>query len=992
MESSSHRTRKRVGAVGGAPSSGSNWVNPSPSSAALQALSSMRPSMRSGPDRRAALILRKKLAAPAGDGPVCGGAASAGPETTARASSGRSMRRSTSVEPNGGPLPGISPPRCGRAAFWYTAGVAEPVQVVSETPSTPMLRQYQEAKAQAKDALLFFRLGDFYELFYDDARVAAQLLGITLTSRAKGDDRVPMAGVPHHAAKGYVARLVAAGYKVARCDQVEVPGPGKQLVRREIVRLVTPGTVFEEEDAREPVWLGAVALEGERAAVALLDASTGELRALQPGGVESALDELQRAQPRELLLPEELLGTPLEEALKKASGAVRIEGRAPRGPAEAQRFLQRHLGVATLDGFGLREPLSVQAAAEALSYLQETQRSAAQHVVRVQVEQPAQALWIDPSAVRNLELFRGPDGRRTGTLLSVVDRTLTAAGSRMLSRWLSAPLADAFAIGARQDAVEELSQAAVAREEISDALRGVLDVERLLGRLAVGQGAPRDLAGLRASLQRMPALAKRLEACSAPRLRDLAPPLGAPADLCAFLDRALADEIPAGREPGFVRQGYRSDLDELADLAQGGRAAIAALEAQERARTGIQSLKVRYNRVTGFYIEVTKPNLHLVPGDYQRRSSTVGAERFIMPALAEHEARVLSAEERRAALEQQIFDELRTAVLARSADLRACAAAAPRGRARARRVRGRPLRAQRPVARLRAAAGGAHRSQHGGQEHGDAPGRADRGARAGGLLRSGAARPHRAGGSALHPRGRSGRSGPRPEHLHGRDGGVRAHPSPGHAALAAAPGRGGARDQHLRRARPGVGDRRAPARRGALADPVRDPLPRAVRPGPREAARGKSHDGGLRRRRPRRLPAQGRAGRRVAQLRHPRRPARRAAGRGAAARAGDPRQPRGAGAGRGRASGARLGAAWVARPARLVRRGSAASGRDGTGARAGGSGRGAGRRGAARARPGAHQPAGRSALAPRAAEEAALSDRHRCRCSDTTERIVRPPR
>src|SRR5713226_2153375 len=650
MESSSHRTRKRVGAVGGAPSSGSNWVNPSPSSAALQALSSMRPSMRSGPDRRAALILRKKLAAPAGDGPVCGGAASAGPETTARASSGRSMRRSTSVEPNGGPLPGISPPRCGRAAFWYTAGVAEPVQVVSETPSTPMLRQYQEAKAQAKDALRFFRLGDFYELFYDDARVAAQLLGITLTSRAKGDDRVPMAGVPHHAAKGYVARLVAAGYKVALCDQVEVPGPGKQLVRREIVRLVTPGTVFDEEDAREPVWLGALALEGERVAVALLDASTGELRALQPGGVESALDELQRAQPRELLLPEELLGTPLEEALKKASGAVRIEGRAPRGPAEAQRFLQRHLGVATLDGFGLREPLSVQAAAEALSYLQETQRSAAQHVVRVQVEQPAQALWIDPSAVRNLELFRGPDGRRTGTLLSVVDRTLTAAGSRMLSRWLSAPLADAFAIGARQDAVEELSQAAVAREEISDALRGVLDVERLLGRLAVGQGAP--------------------------RLRDLAPPLGAPADLCAFLDRALADEIPAGREPGFVRQGYRSDLDELADLAQGGRAAIAALEAQERARTGIQSLKVRYNRVTGFYIEVTKPNLHLVPGDYQRRSSTVGAERFIMPALAEHEARVLSAEERRAALEQQIFDELRTAVLARSADLRACAAAA----------------------------------------------------------------------------------------------------------------------------------------------------------------------------------------------------------------------------------------------------------------------------------------------------------------------------
>jgi len=538
-----------------------------------------------------------------------------------------------------------------------------------------MLRQYQEAKAQAKDALLFFRLGDFYELFYDDARIASQLLGITLTSRAKGDERIPMAGVPHHASKGYIARLVAAGHKVALCDQIEEPGPGKQLVRRAIVRLVTPGTLFDEEDAREPVWLCAAVFEEARAAVALLDSATGELRALQPGSVESALDELQRARPRELLLAEELLGTPLEEALRKASGAVRVEGRAPRGPAEAQRFLQRHLGVATLDGFGLRDPLSMQAAAEALSYLQETQRSAAQHVVRVQVEQSAQALWIDPSAVQNLELFRGPDGRRTGTLLSVVDRTLTAAGSRMLSRWLAAPLTDPAGIVARQDAVEELSQAAVAREEISGELQGVLDLERLLGRLAVGQGAPRDLGGLRTSLQRMPALAARLAACSALRLRDLAPPLRAADDLCALLGRALADEVPAGREPGFVRQGYRKDLDELADLAQGGRASIAALEAQERTRTGIQSLKVRYNRVTGFYIEVTKPNLHLVPGDYQRRSSTVGAERFATPALAEHEARVLSAEERRSALEQQIFEELRTAVLARSADLRACAAA-----------------------------------------------------------------------------------------------------------------------------------------------------------------------------------------------------------------------------------------------------------------------------------------------------------------------------
>src|SRR5437868_1442685 len=398
---------------------------------------------------------------------------------SARASSGRSMRAHHL---------GCGTNDEGSAAFQTRAApgllsgrqpvVAEPVQLVSETASTPMLRQYHEAKAQARDALLLFRLGDFYELFYDDARVAAQLLGITLTSRAKGDDRIPMAGVPYHAAKAYVGRLVAAGYKVALCDQVEVPGPGKQLVRREIVRLVTPATLFDEDDAREPVWLGALIVEDDRAALALLDPSTGELRALHPGTFESILDELQRARPRELLVAEELLGTPHADAARRASGAVRLEGRAARGAVEAQRFLQRHLGVATLDGFGLRDPLCVQACAEALAYLQETQRSAAQHVVRVQVEQPAQALWIDPSAVQNLELFRGPEGRRGGTLLSVVDRTFTSAGSRMLARWLAAPLAGVPAIAARQDAVEELSQAAVVREELSEELKGVLDLER----------------------------------------------------------------------------------------------------------------------------------------------------------------------------------------------------------------------------------------------------------------------------------------------------------------------------------------------------------------------------------------------------------------------------------------------------------------------------------------------------------------------------------
>jgi DNA mismatch repair protein MutS len=601
--------------------------------------------------------------------------------------SGRFWYISTVPEPGTLPAsaPHESPPEEGREA----AGSAQ-----RPAPATPMLRQYAEAKAQAKDALLFFRLGDFYELFYDDARIAAQALGIALTARSKGDDRVPMAGVPYHAARSYIGKLVALGHKVAVCDQLEAPGPGKALVRREIVRLVTPGTLVDDDglDGREPLLLAALAPErpsaraaedpagdraGPRAALAFLDASTGELRALPPLAWEAALDELARARPREVLLPEELLGTPLADAVRRSSGAVRLEGRSQPDPAEAERRLRRHLGLGTLDGFGFAgEPLCAQAAADALSYLQETQRSAAQHVVRVSVERPAEALWIDPSAVRNLELFRGPDGRRTGTLLALLDRTHTAAGGRMLARWLAAPLLDLVRIRGRQDAVEELAQAAVLREDLSGALRGVLDIERLLGRLAIGQGAPRDLAGLRASLVAMPALAARLASCKSGDLKRLAPQVDGLGALTSLLSRALADEVPAGREPGFIRPGYRAALDELTELAHGGRAAIAALEAQEKARTGINSLKVRYNRVSGFYIEVTKANLHLVPADYQRRSSTVGAERFATAALAEHESRVLSAEERRSALEQEIFEELKAAVLTESGPLRACAEAA----------------------------------------------------------------------------------------------------------------------------------------------------------------------------------------------------------------------------------------------------------------------------------------------------------------------------
>src|SRR5438067_5852579 len=408
MYSSSQRTRKAVRTVAGRPSSGVTCVKPSWSGAACHAGSSMRPSISMrGPVRRAACAVRMNV--DSGGSSLCACA-------TAGAAAARSSRvariwmdRTAEPEEHFTVVP-AGPGACVRG---ICDAVAEPVSHLpaeASAPVTPMLRQYHEAKAQARDALLFFRLGDFYELFYDDARLAAQLLGITLTSRAKGEDRVPMAGVPHHAARGYIARLVAAGHKVAVCDQMEVPGPGKQLVRREIVRLVTPGTLVDEEalEAREPLWLAAVACAEGRAAVALLDASTGELRVLPEARVEEALDELARVRPREVLVSDEGFSA----AARRASGAVRVETRPFPDAERAEQSLKRHLGVGTLDGFGLRDQLAIEAAAEALAYLQETQRSAAKHVVRVAVEHPTRQLWMDPGAAQNLELFRGPYGRR----------------------------------------------------------------------------------------------------------------------------------------------------------------------------------------------------------------------------------------------------------------------------------------------------------------------------------------------------------------------------------------------------------------------------------------------------------------------------------------------------------------------------------------------------------------------------------------------------
>ncbi len=549
--------------------------------------------------------------------------------------------------------------------------------------ATPMMRQYLETKARVPDAILFFRLGDFYEMFFEDALAASEALQITLTSRSKGDDRVPMCGVPYHAARGYVAKLLEKGFKVAICDQVEEPSqaPGKPgLFRREVTRIVTPGMVLDDQvlEPREASYVGAVALgEGGAAGLALLDASTGELRLGEVAGDARLVDELRRAGIRELLLA--AAADPARaDAIASAVG-VPVARRPDADFERADERLRRQLGVASLDGFGVAGlPLGSAAAAAALAYLAETQRAAPVHVDRVARLRTDDVLLLDEATRTNLELERTlSGGRRKGTLLSVLDRTVTAAGGRRLAEWLRYPLADLGGIGARLDAVGELAGSSVAREDLAAALRPVADAERLLSRLVLGQGNARDARALAGALLALPALADLLAARAAPLLRGAADRLRGLEPLAAALDAAVALEPPPTlREGGLIRRGHSRELDELVAIAEDGKGVIAALEAKERERTGIGSLKVRFNKVFGYYIEVTKPNLHLVPPDYERRQTTVGGERFATAALKAFEEKVLTAEERRFALEQELFEAVRGRIAGAAPAIRTAADAA----------------------------------------------------------------------------------------------------------------------------------------------------------------------------------------------------------------------------------------------------------------------------------------------------------------------------
>jgi DNA mismatch repair protein MutS len=557
-------------------------------------------------------------------------------------------------------------------------------EIVDVAQLTPMMKQYLEVKAQHPGALLFFRLGDFYELFFEDAVKAAELLQITLTSRAKGLDRVPMAGVPYHAARRYVARLIEAGQKVAICEQLEPPGKG--IVKREVVRVVTPGMVLDDDvlEARENNFLAALAPADadEPWGAALLDASTGEFFALQPGPLEALLDELSRAAPKELLVPEGFADASLEAVL----GAFSRRPTVATLPADAfderrgKSQLTAHFQVKSLEGFGLAgASASIGAAAAALRYLKETQKSQAGHVDRITVSARGGALIIDEASRANLELLRTlKDNARAGSLVGVLDRSVTPLGARRIARWLQAPLADLEAIGARLDAVQALVEGASLRETLVEALKQVADVERLCGRLSLSSGGPRDLKALARSLEVLPGVAKVVATGRTSLLTALASPLenAEVRGLSAVLSKALVDDPPAVvGEGGFIAKGYHAQLDEFAQLASSGKDYLAKLETREREATGIGSLKVRYNRVFGYYLEVTKANLHLVPKGWIRKQTTVGGERYVTEELKTYEEKVLTADEKRVAIELELFEDLRKQVVACAGPLRAAAEA-----------------------------------------------------------------------------------------------------------------------------------------------------------------------------------------------------------------------------------------------------------------------------------------------------------------------------
>jgi DNA mismatch repair protein MutS len=563
---------------------------------------------------------------------------------------------------------------------------------MSAEPSTPLMRQYTAIKKDHPKALLFFRLGDFYELFFDDAVTAAKELQITLTSRNKEKGMaIPMCGVPYHAAEGYISKLIRRGFKVAICDQMEDARLAKKLVRREVTRVVTPGTAADASlGSEENNFLAAVASAGERVGFAALDLSTGEFRATEFSGPDAGRrvqEELQQLRPKELLYGS---SAPLLDSAGAAGGA---EPRLHTGsgwaetpledwifsPDHAIPLVENHFGVLSLEGFGLAGKAAAASAAGAiLYYVRSTQRGTLDHVDRIGFYERQNCLVLDAVTVRNLELieplFANSDAGTT--LFRAMDATVTPMGKRLLRAWLLRPSIDPAEINARLDAVEAQVRATVHREELRRGLDGILDLERLLSRVTLETANPRDVLALAASVAKIPAVRGGLSHLAASRLSALHGSVDELSDLRSRIEKTIVAEPPISLSDGGVIQlGVDKELDELRDLSRNSKQYVAQIEQRERGRTGISSLKVKFNNIFGYYIEISKPNLHLVPADYERKQTLVNAERFTTPELKEYESKILDAQEKIVEIERRLFAELRSAIAGEARRIRQTALA-----------------------------------------------------------------------------------------------------------------------------------------------------------------------------------------------------------------------------------------------------------------------------------------------------------------------------
>ncbi len=530
--------------------------------------------------------------------------------------------------------------------------------------ATPMMQQYHEAKQAAGDALLLFRMGDFYELFFEDAKTAARILGLSLTSRDKGENPVPMAGFPHHQLDSYLAKIIAAGMRAAVCEQIEDPREAKGIVKRAVTRVVSRGTVTDDVllNPQESNFLLAIAQRDDQCGLAWIDISTGKFEAAVVPA-EKLGDELARVAPVELLVS--------EAAPPLASGWCegRLVTRRPAwafGHKAAEAALTKHFGTQSLEGFGFcdEDAPALAAAGAVLEYLCETQKSSLSHIDGLSPYRIGTRLEIDQATRRSLEISQClRDGRREGSLLGMVDRTVTAMGARMIGDWFANPLTDATTINCRLDAVGELVAHAAVTAELRNELRSIYDIQRLLARVTTARATPRDLCFLARTLKCLPKVKAKLTGRSAARLTQLEARIDLCPDLRSKLEAALADDCPLNaREGGFIRTGFHAELDEQRELMRGGKKWMAEYQTRAITESGIPSIKIGFNKVFGYYLEVTHAQRDKVPTNFIRKQTLKNCERFITPELKEHEEKVLAAEERALDFEYELFTELRELV------------------------------------------------------------------------------------------------------------------------------------------------------------------------------------------------------------------------------------------------------------------------------------------------------------------------------------------